>query len=250
MIYSIKKSFFFQAVILLTALSCFVFANSNVEREKVKAADSSPANSSVKPSKAKNRKGKSIKVNQPVSYVVTTKILHKINDNIFGTFMEKPSWYGEIGIEAAVIPGTHELQLKVVEMLQEMKIPINRFPGGTDIDYIDWADMIDNVPWRTNASGKPLPRPVTIGNKGGGVSNYFGYDEFFKLCEKLGWDAIIPVNFRDSIFGSNSLSDVVLHAASLVAYCNAPVGAALPAGMENWPAVGIYQFKIFRHGLH
>ena len=223
-----NKTTFCHSVIFLTVLSCFIFANPKIKEKKVIATDSCPTNST---DIFKNQN------NKAVSYIVTTQILHKINDNIFGTFMERPSWYGETGIEAAVIPGTHKLQPKVIEMLQEMKIPVIRFPSGTDIDYTDWADMIDNVPWRTNSTGVFLPRPVTIGHKGGSVSNYFGYDEFFKLCEKLGSEAILPVNFRSSIINSNSLSNSALHAASLVAYCNASVGAALPSGMRNWPAV-------------
>ncbi len=169
---------------------------------------------------------------KPVSYIISTQILHKIDDRIFGTFMERPSWHGEIGIEAAVIPGTHNLQPKVVEKLQEMKIPVTRFPGGTDIDYTDWTDMIDNVPGRI-----PPQRPVTIGHLGGAVSNLFGYDEFYKLSTNLGCEVILPVNFGDAVLGKKPLSDAALHAAALVAYCNAPVGATLPAGMENWPAV-------------
>ena len=38
---------------------------------------------------------------------VSDKVLHEIDPRLFGQFMERPSW-GEIGPEAAVIPGTHQ----------------------------------------------------------------------------------------------------------------------------------------------
>ncbi len=76
MIYTLKISKIFQAAILLTVLPCFVFANSNTEQEKVKTADSLPANSAVMPSVAKDSRSQVGLVYQPVSYVVTTQILH------------------------------------------------------------------------------------------------------------------------------------------------------------------------------
>ncbi|MCK5852557.1 hypothetical protein KAH27_05950 [bacterium] len=174
---------------------------------------------------------------KPVSYKITKNTLNKVDSRIFSSFMERPSWHGEIGIEAGTINGTHKLQPKLIEKLRELHSPVYRFPGGTDIDHTDWTDMIDNVPGRTNSAGQPLPRPVTIGHLGGSVSNFFGYDEFYDLMTNLSSEAIIPVNFRDAVKGVKSLSDAALHAASLVAYCNAEQGAALPAGMINWPAV-------------
>ncbi len=173
----------------------------------------------------------------PISYKITKNTLNKVDNRIFSSFMERPSWHGEIGIEAGTINGTHKLQPKLIEKLREMHTPVYRFPGGTDIDYINWQDMIDNVPGRTNSAGEPLPRPVTIGHLGGSVSNFFGYDEFYDLTTNLGNEAIIPVNFRDAVADVKTLSDAALHAASLVAYCNAEQGASLPAGMIDWPAV-------------
>lgn len=172
-----------------------------------------------------------------VNYIISNRILHKIDDCIFGTFMERASWYGEFGIESAIIPGTHNLQPKVKKKLKEMKIPILRFPGGSDVDFINWTDMIGNVPGRTDTAGAPLPRPVTIGHMGNAVSNWFGYDELYKLSTNLGSQIILTVNFGDAVLEKKSLSKAALHAASLVAYCNAKVGTALPKGMENWPAI-------------
>ena len=40
-----------------------------------------------------------------------------------------------------------------LELLRAMRIPILRFPGGTDADYIDWTDMISNAPGRDAEQG-------------------------------------------------------------------------------------------------
>ena len=98
----------------------------------------------------------------PVHFKIKNSVLNKVDDRLFSSFLERPSWHGEIGIEAGTINGTHNLQPKLVEKLRELRAPILRFPGGTDIDYIDWTDMIDNVPGRTNSAGEALPRPVTV----------------------------------------------------------------------------------------
>jgi alpha-N-arabinofuranosidase len=112
-----------------------------------------------------------------------------------------------------------------------MKIPIVRFPGGTDADFLDWRDMVSNVP------GRAATRPISIGHENNEVSNNFGYDEFLQLSAQLGWERIIVVNFRAGLFKQLPIEQAARRAASLVAYCNAPVGAKLPAGMPDWPAV-------------
>ena len=115
----------------------------------------------------------------PIQIKVRNKVLHRIDARLFGQFMERASWGGEIGAEAAVIPGTHQLRPKAKQLLHKMRVPIVRFPGGTDADYIDWCDMIDKVPGRSGG------RPLTTGHTGNQVTNNFGYDEILRLCEEL-----------------------------------------------------------------
>jgi alpha-N-arabinofuranosidase len=167
---------------------------------------------------------------EPIRFEVLNKSLGKIDHRLFGQFMERPSW-GETGVEAAVVPGTNNLQPEVLRLLEEMKIPIVRFPGGTDVDHMDWLDMIDNVPGREGG------RRVSKGHKGHEVTNRFGYDEFLRLAEKMSWETIIVVNLRDGQLGLRPMKDAALHAAGLVAYCNASIGARLPEGMPDWPAL-------------
>ena len=168
---------------------------------------------------------------EEIHYRILNKVLHPIDARLFGSFMERPSWGGENGPEGALVPGTHQLQPGVVKLLREMQIPIVRFPGGVDVDFLDWRDMISNVP------GRGADRPVSTGHKNDKVTNNFGYDEFLQLRQELGWDAILVVNFRDGLLKVKPIETAARQAAELVAYCNAPVGAKLPAGMPDWPAI-------------
>jgi len=183
-----------------------------------------------------------------ISFSIRDEVIHKIDPRVFGQFMERPSW-GETGIEGGLVPGTRKVQPAVMKLLEEMEIPIIRFPGGTDVDFMDWREMVDNVP------GRAPERPVSTGHRGHKVTNNFGYDEFLGLCEHLGAEAIVVVNFRDALLKIKTLKEAAAHAASLVAYCNAPVGAKLPQGMYDWPSLRAkngrarpYRVKYFQIG--
>lgn len=165
-----------------------------------------------------------------ISFTLSKTVVHGIDPRLFGQFMERPSW-GEIGVEGARVPGTAKLQPDVLKLLADMEIPILRFPGGTDADFLDWCDMVDNVP------GRAAERPVSTGHRGHKVTNHFGYDEFLGFCEDVGAQAIVVVNFRDGLLKKESLKEAAAHAAALVAYCNAAVGAELPEGMYDWPSL-------------
>ncbi len=123
----------------------------------------------------------------PVTVKVRAEVLHGIDARLFGQFMERPSWGGEIGAEVAILPGMTRVRPGAKWLIREMRIPVARFPGGTDVDYVDWQDMVDNVP------GRSAERPLTVGHTGNRVTNRFGYDEFLRLSEELGMEAIIVV---------------------------------------------------------
>ena len=121
-------------------------------------------------------------------YVVLNRSLHPIDPKLFGQFMERPSW-GENGIEGALVPGASTVQPAVLARLREMEIPILRFPGGTDVDVLDWRDMVDHVPGRGPARAK-----TSVGHEGDRVTNRFGYDEFLRLCRELRCEPLLVVN--------------------------------------------------------
>jgi alpha-L-arabinofuranosidase len=184
---------------------------------------------------------------EPIRIRVDSNVLHKVDRRLFGQFLERPSW-GETGPEIAT-DTNGVLLAEVVSMLRVMQIPIVRFPGGTDVDYMDWADMVSNVP------GRAPERPVSTGHQGHKVTNRFGYDEYLRLAADLKWDSILVVNFLDALAKKKPLAEAARHAAGIVAYANAPVGAKLPDGMPDWPAVRAknghpapYGVKIFQLG--
>jgi alpha-N-arabinofuranosidase len=163
--------------------------------------------------------------------IIGNSAISTIDERLFGQFLEKPSWHGEHGPEAALAPGSSELQEGVLELMKEMNIPVLRFPGGTDVNQHDWTTTIDNVPGRAGG------RPDFVGQRGDTVTQRFGYDEALRLAEELGAEMIIVPNFGDAYFKRKPLQEAVMHEMGLIAYCNLPVGSKLPEGMPDWPAI-------------
>lgn len=161
---------------------------------------------------------------------VHNKVLHHINPKLFGQFLERASW-GEPGPEG-IVEENGQLPEDVMELLQRLSPPLIRFPGGTDVDHIDWMDMIDNAPGR-NAK----ERPITTGQFGGNISNRYGYHEYFETRDRLGCETIIVINLLDGLIERKPLEEAARHSAGLVAYCNAKLGSPLPDGMPNWPEI-------------
>ncbi|MFP4547933.1 MAG: alpha-L-arabinofuranosidase C-terminal domain-containing protein [Fidelibacterota bacterium] len=166
-----------------------------------------------------------------ISIKVNNNKVAELDYRIFGQFIEKPSWGGEWGPEAALKPGTHDLQNGVEELMQKMHIPVLRFPGGTDVNFQDWRTLIDNVPDRDG------DRPVFVGHAGDTVTNNFGYDEVCQLAERLGSEMMIVVNFGDAYYKKKSIEAAVRHEMGLLAYLNLAVGADLPDWMADWPSI-------------
>jgi alpha-L-arabinofuranosidase len=169
----------------------------------------------------------------PLPHLVLTDRTTPLSPHLFGQFLERPSWGGETGPEA-LADSAGRLPAPVVDLIADLAAPSLRFPGGTDVDYMDWTDMIDRAP------GRPAdaPRPVSRGRDGGPVTNRFGLHEYFDLYPRIGNpDTALVVNLRDALYRVRPLADAARHAAGLVAYVNAPVGAALPASMPDWPAL-------------
>jgi alpha-L-arabinofuranosidase len=165
-----------------------------------------------------------------LQFTIQNQRLNPIDDRLFSHFLERAS-FGEPGPEVALQPGTQKMQPEAIERMQHMKIPLLRFPGGTDVDYIDWRDLISHAPGRSKA------RSISKGHTGQTITNQFGLDEYFQLRDTLNVETILVVNFLDALTKKVPLEAAALNAAGLVAYANAPLGAKLPTGMPNWPAI-------------
>ena len=151
---------------------------------------------------------------EPTRYRITDEVLHPIDHRLFGQFLERPSWGGETGPEF-VADASGELDADVMDIVRRIDPPIVRYPGGTDIDYLDWTDLIDNAPGRDATA-----RPDSVGHKGGKITNRFGLDEYLNLAEAEGWQSILVVNFRDALMEVRSMDDAKRHAAAMIAYVN------------------------------
>ena len=170
--------------------------------------------------------------------VVTGEVLHPVDDRLFGQFMEIASW-GEPGPDTLADPETGDLPAEIVDALRELHAPIVRFPGGIDVSFVDWTDRVDlPAPGDADAPrGVPMRQGARPTLKDSGYPNRFGYDEFFRLVDDLGTEALIVLKLRATLAGENSVEEGAMQAAGLVAYLNAEVGAELPAGMPDWPTL-------------
>ncbi|MEO0530262.1 MAG: hypothetical protein AAF266_06745 [Planctomycetota bacterium] len=170
-----------------------------------------------------------IAAERSAAFRIEDRVENRVDDRLFGQFLEIASW-GEPGPEALVEPKSGRLPPPIVEKLRDLRAPVIRFPGGIDIDYLDWTDRIDNAPQR--APGAPRPVSRTRGNE---LTNRFGYDEFLALAATLNSDPLLVVNLRRSLEPGADVAAAAEHAAALVAYCNAvPTDTRLDPAMREW----------------
>jgi alpha-N-arabinofuranosidase len=154
-----------------------------------------------------------------------------VHDDLFGWFLERPSWDGETGPEGLADLRTGDLPPAVEAAVRDLAPTILRFPGGTDIDVQDWTDLVDALPGRPERI-----RPMQRGHRGALVGTRFGLHEYERLRRRLGARSVLVVNVLDALLGRRPVAEAAAHAAGLVAYARLPVGAPRPEGMPDWPA--------------
>lgn len=159
--------------------------------------------------------------------------LHAIDDRIFGQFMEKASWGGEIGGDV-VLDAQGQYRPGVLKLLKQMNSPIIRYPGGTDVDYYPWYNLIDNAPERAESQRPPYRNRRS---KEVVSDNRLGLDEFLQLCHEINSEPLLVVNLGDAFHRNITIEQAAQRAADMVAYCNAKAGQELPEGMADWPAI-------------
>ncbi len=144
---------------------------------------------------------------EPAVLTISQRVHHRLSPDVFGQFLERPTWGGEAGPENVCDEQGH-LSAEVERHLAGMHAPLVRFPTGTDGDYIDWTDLAD-LPGRDR-------RPVTTGYTGGKVTNRFGFPEYFALAGRLGWRTILVANLREALYRKRPLDQAAEHAAALL----------------------------------
>lgn len=146
---------------------------------------------------------------------------YSLSPLLFGQFLERAG-KDEPGPEAAVQNG--KLSADVVSILSAMNIPVVRFWGGGMLEWTDehWFELVDE------------PGSLCFRRK---KHNQFGYNEYFSLANELGWQSLIPVQFRRAVLMLSPLDEAATEAANLVSYCN---GVATNDTLANkWVALRV-----------
>ena len=136
-----------------------------------------------------------VDLNQPVE---------KVSPLIFGQFIEYLGRCIDGGIYEESSPLTDEngFRKDVLQKVQELNVPILRFPGGTVVKIYHWQDGI----------GPKAERPKRKNLIWGGINdNHFGTAEFVEYCRKIGAEPFLVVNMA---------TGTPEEASNWVEYCN------------------------------
>lgn len=181
------------------------------------------------------------------TYTVAEMPRNTIDDRLFGAFLEKATWGGEIGADAAIDPATGTFRPEVLEYLEWMQIPVIRFPGGTAIDYYPWWRLVDSFPGEHATRPRNAHyKPEEVGQAGIVSSDgSLGLHEFIDLCERLDAEPLLVVNVGVGYRGDLPDAEAAeRYGADFVRYCNATSGPMAelraanghpePFGVELW----------------
>jgi alpha-N-arabinofuranosidase len=171
-----------------------------------------------------------------------------VNPNLYSHFVEHLGAVVYDGIwvgEKSKIPNINGVRKDLVDSLRKLKPGAIRYPGGCFADQYDWRDGVgarDKRPTRVNFWADTGYKATEAYKKleGGPQKyepNWFGTDEFMKLCQLTGAKPYLAANLR-------SLPPDVF--VQWLDYCNAPAnstswakaraanGSAEPYGVEYW----------------
>jgi alpha-L-arabinofuranosidase len=128
----------------------------------------------------------------------------QIDPNIYGAFVEpiRTVVYGSIYDPKSPFADENGFRKDFVQLVQQLKIPVVRWPGGNFVSGYNWEDGIgpkDQRPARLDLAWHQIE------------SNQMGTDEYAKLCSLIGAENFICINA-----GSGTLDQ----ARYWVEYCN------------------------------
>ena len=127
-----------------------------------------------------------------------------ISPLIYGQFIEFLGRCIDGGIyeENSPISDEQGFRKDVLKSVQDLKIPIMRFPGGTVAKIYHWKDGIGDK------SNRPNRKNLIWG---GEMDNHFGTAEFVQYCRKIGAEPFLVINMS---------TDTPTDASDWVEYCN------------------------------
>ena len=133
----------------------------------------------------------------------------EIDRRVFGSFIEHlgRAVYGGIYEPGHPMADEDGMRLDVIKMINELDVPIVRYPGGNFVSGYNWEDGVG--PIESRPPRLDLAWGVTEPNK-------FGTDEFMKWCKKAKTAPMMAVNL-----GTRGPDE----ARALVEYCNHKSGS-------------------------
>jgi alpha-N-arabinofuranosidase len=127
-------------------------------------------------------------------YVHQHDPIDEIDPNVYGHFAEHLGRciYGGVYVgEDDRVPTENGIRLDTVELLDDMDMPVLRWPGGCFADDYHWKDAIgpkEERPTRRNMFWTQGRRDIPE------EPNEFGTDEFMQLCNMVGAEPYLAVN--------------------------------------------------------
>jgi alpha-L-arabinofuranosidase len=130
--------------------------------------------------------------------------LGTLSPHVFGGFVEHLGRciYGGLFDEGSPLSDERGFRRDVLELLEQLRVSVLRWPGGNFVSNYHWTDGIGPVDER--------PRRVELA-WGAEESNRFGTDEFVEYCRVLGAEPYVCLNM-----GTGTLEE----ALAWVEYCN------------------------------
>ena len=128
----------------------------------------------------------------------------EIDRRVFGSFIEHlgRAVYGGIYEPGHPMADENGLRMDVIKMINELNVPIVRYPGGNFVSGYNWEDGVG--PLELRPARLELAWGVTEPNK-------FGTNEFMQWCKKANTSPMMAVNL-----GTRGPDE----ARALVEYCN------------------------------
>ncbi|MBQ8637571.1 MAG: alpha-N-arabinofuranosidase [Lachnospiraceae bacterium] len=135
-------------------------------------------------------------------------ILGDVDNRIYGSFIEHLGRAVYEGIYQPESPFADEQGMRkdVIKLIQELNVPVVRYPGGNFVSGYHWEDGVgekDKRPSRVDLAWATIE------------TNQFGLNEFMDWTKKANTEAMMAVNL-----GTRGVED----AKNIVEYCNVPGG--------------------------
>lgn len=136
-------------------------------------------------------------------------VVGDVDDRIYGSFIEHlgRAVYGGIYEADHETADENGFRQDVIQLVQELQVPIVRYPGGNFVSGYNWEDGVGPVadrPRRLELAWRTIE------------PNWFGYNEFIDWCKKANTAPMMAINL-----GTRGIED----ARNLIEYSNHPSGS-------------------------